>query len=209
LAFPITFASEGEESTALVPGDLRDQVGGRPEPIDAKPLGVPRSNQGSVPDEPGTEKRRRLDIRVAGWEREAEPLVGHRVLRVASVELISGKANPIAEIFPAGPAIAALSTSPSQPRYADALPHCEPIHAVPSGSHRAYDFMTQDQRQLGLGKITVDYVQIGTADAAGVHSEQELARPRPGVRQSPKPERLSLGFELHRAHARNLAPCRG
>ena len=42
----------------------------------------------------------------------------------------------------------------------------------------ADDLVAENERQLRVGELAVDDVQVGAADAAGAHAEQHLARAR-------------------------------
>ena len=66
--------------------------------------------------------------------------------------------------------------------------------------------MPQDERQLRLGELSVDDVQIGAADPAGAHLDQHLAGPGLQVGQVGDLKRLALPLEHHRAHGLTLAP---
>ena len=50
----------------------------------------------------------------------------------------------------------------------------------------ADDLVSRDERQLRVGKLTVDDVQVGPAHSAGAHLEQHLARPRSGSGPPPR-----------------------
>ena len=64
-----------------------DDVRGRAEAVEPEPLGVARQPQRPVADQPAAQQRRGLRVRVAVRQREAEALVGDRLLRVAAVDV--------------------------------------------------------------------------------------------------------------------------
>ena len=181
----------------------------RAEPVEAEPLGVARQAQRPEADQAGAEQRRRLEIRVAVGNREAEALVGDRVLRVAAVERVAGEARVVAEVLAPRPAVAARAAGPAQPRHADPLARREARRRPGRRRDRADDLVAQHQRQLRLGQLAVDDVQVGAADAAGAHLERDL--PGPGLRLG------ELGFlqrqadagEEHGAHLRRTLVAQG
>ena len=157
--------------------DLGDDVRGRAEPVEAEALRVAGQPQRAVADQSRAEERRGLQIRITLREREAEALVGDRVLRVAAVAVVAGEARPVAEVLASARAVAAVAVRPAEPRNADAVAAREAL-AVARGTRD--DLMAEHERQLRLGQLAVGDVQVGSADAAGCDLEQQLARGRRG-----------------------------
>jgi hypothetical protein len=62
------------------------------------------------------------------------------------------------------------------------------------------DLMAEYERQLRVGQLTVDDVEIGTADAAGCHPDEHLARRRVRHRKIPVVERTPWSSKHERAH---------
>jgi hypothetical protein len=58
----------------------------------------------------------------------------------------------------------------------------------------------RDERELGVEKLAVHDVQVGPADGAGVHAEEELTVFRSGGGELREPERLARCIEDHGAH---------
>ena len=114
-------AREREHPAPLVAGDLADDVRRGAEAVEAEALGVAGHPQGAVADEPRAQQRRGLEVRVAVGDREAEALVGDRVLGEAAVEVAAGEARAVAQVLAARAAVAARAAGPAQPRHADAL----------------------------------------------------------------------------------------
>ena len=187
-------AGEGEDAPPLRPRDLRDDVRGGPEAVEAEPLRVAREPERAVADQPGAEERRRLQVGVPVRDREAEALVGDRPFRVAAVEVVAGEARPLAEVLPPGAAVAALPARPAEPR------HAEPAAVL----GLADDLVAGNERQLRPGQLTVHDVQIRPADAAGAHPEEHLPRRGLGHRQLLLAERLARRMQHHRPHVRSL-----
>jgi hypothetical protein len=174
----------------------------RAEPIDPQTLCVTRGLQGAVADEAGTEQGRCVGISIirGRGKRETEAFVRHRQLGVAAVHLVTGKPGTITEVFPAAAAEGAVTIGPPEPGHADPLADLESPSAGACRSYCTHDFVAEDQRQSGMGEVAVAYVKIGTADAAGADSEENLPWSRGRIRQLARSERLAHGLENHRAH---------
>ena len=67
----------------------------------------------AVAYEAGAEERRRLGVRVALRDREAEALVGDGELGVAAVDVVAGEARVVAQVLAAGAAVAAAPARPA------------------------------------------------------------------------------------------------
>jgi transposase len=78
-----------------------------------------------------------------------------------------------------------------EPRDADAAAHGKAFDARPAGQHTRHDFVTWDQRQLGLAELAVDHVQVDAADCAGHDARQDLARPRGALGRRAANKRLA------------------
>ena len=65
--------------------------------------------------------------------------------------------------------------------------------------------MAGDQRQLRLGELAVDDVQIGATDSAGADPDEDLSGPRRGIRDLRPSQRSPRLVEHHRAHDRIIA----
>lgn len=94
----------------------------------------------------------------------------------------------------------------TKPGHADAIAEGQLFHA---GSHLvddADDFMTGNERQLGVSKVALHDMQIRTADGAGAHPDADFSRAQRGFRHVPQGEGLIGLFEKHGAH--KAAPSR-
>ena len=58
----------------------------------------------------------------------------------------------------------------AKPRHTQATPDFGLVCSNPNGIHYPDDFMARNKRQFRIGQISVDHVQIGTADRAGFDS---------------------------------------
>ena len=201
LAGRVAGAREGEDLAALGAGDLRDDVGRGAEAVEPEPLGpVAGGDQGAVADEAGAEERRGVGGAQAGREGEAVALVGHGVLGVAAVEVVAGEACVGAEVLAARPAEAAGAAGPPQPGNADPRAGVEARDVGAEGDDFAHDLMAEHERELGVGQLAVDDVQVGAAHAARRDPQQHLVRSGNGHRQARFAQRPPRGVEEHRAH---------
>jgi len=157
----------------------------------AELLCVAREAKRPVADQPGAEERRGLDVRVPLRDREAEARVGDRVLGVAAVEVVAGEARSVAEVLPAAQAVAALAARPAEPRDADA----------PAGRLvDADDLVAGHERQLRVGQLAVDDVQVGAADPAGADADEQLAGLGLRLGELGRLEPRALRSQDHRPH---------
>jgi hypothetical protein len=60
--------------------------------------------------------------------------------------------------------------------------------------------VAEDERQLRARQLSVDDVEIGPADPAGGHVQEDLAGLRLRLRDLLEPQRLTDRVEHHRAH---------
>ena len=179
-----------------MPSDLGDDVRGGPEAVEPEPLCVPGEVERAVADQAGAEERRGLLVRVAGREREAVARVRDRLLRIAAVDVVAGEARVVAEILLSGAAVAAFAVRPREPRNADARAFALAL------DHGADDLVAEDERQLRVGELAVSDVQIGAANAAGVHAQAHLSGAELGPRQVSSAQRRARRIEHHRPHVR-------
>ena len=196
---------EGEHTPPFVDRQLRDDVGGGAEPVEAEDLAVAGCPQSAVADQPRTEERRKLLVGGPIRKRQAVARVGDGLLGVASVERVAGEARPVAQILAPGPAVAARAAGPTQPRNADPRAH----RKIVTFDDGADDLVAEDEGQLRVGQLAVANVEIGPADAAGTDADPHLARPKLRAPDLGFPELRSRCIEQHRPHGRMLTRARG
>jgi hypothetical protein len=184
----IARAREREDPPPLPHRDLADDVRGRAEPVEPEPLRVAAHPQGAVADQPCAQQGRGLQIGVAVGDRQAEALVGDGVVGEAAVDVASGEARPHAEVLAAAAAVGALAAGPAEPRHPDAT--------VFARDH-ADDLMAEHARRRDV-ELAVEQVQIGAADAARPHLEQQLAQAGLRYRTLDEPQRAPGRLEHHR-----------
>src|SRR5581483_419049 len=172
LRLSISGTGEGIDLPPLVQRRLGHDVGSRAEAVEPQTSGITSELQRAIADEAGAQERRGLQIGIAGWQREAESRVGDGVLGVAAVDVISGEAGAVAQVLAIGKAEAAVSAGPAQPGNAYAIADREAAHAMADLGHLPGDLMAQYQRQLRIGQLAVEDVEVGAAHGAGPSSYQ-------------------------------------
>ncbi len=196
---------EGEHPASFVDRQLRDDVSGGSEPVEAEDLAVAGCPQSAVADQPRAEKRRKLLVGGAIGKRQAVARVGDDLLRVASVERVAREARSVAQILAPGPAVTAGAARPAQPRDADPQAGRE-LAALEDGAH---DLVTEDEGQLRVEQLAVADVEIGPADPAGADTDSHLARTKLRAPDLGFPELRSRCVQKHRPHGRMLTRARG
>ena len=201
----VSGACECEDPSALVERDLADDVRRGSEAVQAESLGVAGHSQRPVADQARAEERSGLEIRIAVGNRRAEALVGDGELRVAAVQRVTREARVVAEVLAAGSAVTAVAVGPPEPGDADAVALREALGPLAGLLHRPDDLVTEDERELRIGQLPVDDVQVGAADAAGVHGDEDLTGARLGVGVVGLAQRFPRGVEDERTHVTEIA----
>jgi hypothetical protein len=158
----------------------------------------------AVADKAGAEQRRGVNGVVKIRQRETEPLVGDRELRVSALPRVAGKARLHAEVLRSGAAVRAHAARPAKPRDTDAGSLREAISTTSAPNNPPDDLVARHQRQRRIGQLAVDQVQIGAADRTSLDAQQYFAWPRRRLRPDGEAERLSRSFQDHRAHGDRL-----
>ena len=178
---------------------LGDDVGRRAEAVEAESLAVSCQAERPVADQPSAEQRCGLEAGVALRHWHAEALVRHRQRRVAAVAVVPRKASPIAKVLATRAAVAALPARPAEPGDPDSGTLLEPLSAC---DHAPDDLVAQHERELGLGQLAVDDVQVGPAYAAGGNRDEHLTGTGLRIREMCLVEGSPRGVQDHGAHRR-------
>ena len=179
---------------------LDQKVRGRSEPVEAEPLGVPGHAQGPVTDEPRTEQRRGLEVRVVRGDREAEPRVRDAVFREPAIDLVAGVAGAVAEIFSSRQAVTAFSAAPAEPGNTDAVTRAKRARTRAEAFDHPHDLVAGHQGQLRFFELAIHDVKIGATDSAGLDPQEHLSGPGSRIGDLGQPERLAGLFEQHGLH---------
>src|SRR5690606_24004656 len=141
----VAVAGERIDAPPLPGRDLGEDVRGVAETVEAETLCIPGHRQRAVADQARAQQRRRLSIRVACRQREAEALVDHDELGVAAGALVAGELGAVAQVLAAAPAVAAFAAGVAEPGDTDALADAQraagrrtdhPADDLVSGHHR-------------------------------------------------------------------------
>ena len=136
-------------------------------------------------------------------QREAEPLIGDRKIRVPAVHVVPGEPGLFAEILATLPAEAAGTVGPAQPRHPDPVAGRESIRCRPVTDDPADDLVTRDQRQFRMIEFTIEDVELGSADPAGGYTDQYLSRAWLRNGNFPRRKASGLLFQDHGAQTRS------
>jgi hypothetical protein len=140
----VSVPGKRENSSALVARNLRDNVGGAPESIDAEVLRDTSFTQTPVANEPCTHEGSHRGIRIGRGQEKTEPLVCDHEIGKPAVKSVAREPGVLAEILVAGPAIAAFSTRPSQPGNANPVADLETPRRRSTQGDMAHHFVAED-----------------------------------------------------------------
>src|SRR5206468_7934188 len=117
----------------------------------------------------------RVDVAVRIGQLERVPGVDDGVVGIAAVRVIADKPRVRAQIFVPALALCALAARVTEPRHADAIADLEAGDAVADLIDDTDNLVAGDQRDLGVGQLAVDDVEIGPADSARADLDEQLA----------------------------------
>jgi hypothetical protein len=197
----IAWARERVHVTPLPPANLRNDVGRGTEAIEADAAPLAGFLQRPPADEASTHQRRCSNrIGIAG---KSKGVVGisHSVGSEAAVACIAGENRAVAEVLLARRAIATIAARTAEPRDADAPARRQRGHTIAYRLDDAHDLVPRDQRQTGLGQVTINDMQIGSANRAGLDADPNLSRPRKLLGPRFGYERPANGSQHHCSHS--------
>ena len=133
-------------------------------------------------DYPRAQKRRGCLVTEAVGYRVGEILAHDHELGIAAVVIVTGEPRAGAEIFAAAAAIRALAAGLAQPRDADARASGGKTRASGAASLDRADYLVAgDDSRMARREVALSYVKVGAANAAGLDTDENLARPGFGV----------------------------
>jgi hypothetical protein len=106
---------------------------------------------------------------------KAEIGSGDDMLGIAAIARVPRELRRIAQIFLMRSAELTGAAASAEPRQPDAVADRESVDADPAGDHASDDFVAGYDRQALRRQFAIDYVQIGTADAAGADTQNHFA----------------------------------
>src|SRR5271169_4031517 len=93
-----------------------------------------------------------------------------------------------------------MAASAAQPGNADAIAQGERADPRSKRLDPAHDLVARNDRQLGMGKLAVDDMQIGSANAASLDLDQDLSRAWLWIRQLLETQRGPRSVKNHGLH---------
>ena len=132
------------------------------------------------------------------------------ILGVAAVGVPAGGAEIGAEVLVAGSRQTRSAAGGMDPGHPDPLARRQAARPLAAGRHPADHLVAEDDRQARRGRPPLDLVQLGVADAAGGHADEDLSGAGNGLGQLGRlqgarvvPE-LSEAAKDHRSHRGGL-----
>ncbi len=190
---------ESEHAPPLPAADLGNDVRRSAEAIDADGPPVPGHFERAPADEAGAKQRRGPNrVEVIG-QREDKRRLGDRMGGVAAVAGITGEERMIAKVLAPASAIGAGPIGMAEPGHTDPRAKLE-VDAFARRLDAADNLVPRHDRQLGIGQLAVNDMQVGAAYAAGFDPNPNL--PRSGRRIGPLLHRQPFAGppEDHGAH---------
>ena len=94
----------------------------------------------------------------------------------------------------------------AEPGNADPVADREPADALAQCVNDTDDLVARDERQLRIGEIAVNHVQVGPADGAGFDPQSDLTRSRDRIGPILQDQLRPRSLKHHRAHRRPDLP---
>jgi hypothetical protein len=171
------------------------------ETIDTKSARISGFAIGTITDQSPTKQRRNLDIIVTVRQMKTESCIGDSEFRITTINGVTGKARPVAQIFPVRSTISAVAVGPTKPRNANTIADFKlRINPLVHIFHVTNDLMPGYQRQFGFGQLAIDHVKISAAHRARSNSHQQLSPSRSRFLHFAELERLLRLIQNHCAH---------
>jgi len=106
--------------------------------------------------------------------RVSEVFVYHHVFGIPAINVEAGKLGAIAEVFLAGPAIAAGAIGAEEPRHSDPISLTELEGARTAGFDHSDDLMAGDERKFRKLQLAFNRVQVSVTDSAATDGHTNL-----------------------------------
>ena len=160
-----------------------------------------REPQGAESDDPGAEKRSRVQVGEA-FRKPIDEVFGRQgVFGVAAVYCIAGEGRVFTEILLAGPAVFADAAGTVQPRNSDAVADAQKAGLAADRFDNPHDLMARDHGRFTRRQLALDDVQVGAADTAGGDADEHLIALGRGAREFLKYKRPALDRRGRRQQA--------
>ena len=167
---------------ALRQRDLRGQVSGSAEAVDAQPAARRDAGQLQRPvaDDAGAQQGRGLLVLQLIRQRVDERGIRHAVVGIPTVHVPARERRIEAQVLLSPAAEPAGSVSPAEPRDADALTASQSGHVTADGIDDPHDLVTRHDPMPPWGKVALREMEIRAADAADGHRDANLIGGRLG-----------------------------
>src|ERR1700730_17640886 len=180
--------------------DLPDQTSSVAKTINSNAMRLTGFTIRAIAEHSGAKQRRNIDIVIFGRQTKTKSCVGNGELGVTAVDVVAGEAGVVAKILSGRSTINGFAIRPAQPRNPDAVTDRKIFDALASLLDAPDNLMSQNQRQLRVGQLAINNVQIGPANGAGVNPDKQLACLPLWFRHIVQHERFSRFLQNHRAH---------
>ena len=143
--------AEDVNLASLMTCKLQDDMRGRSETVQAKPVTSSRATQlkGTIANHAGAKQGCSMGIVECGRKRVREIFVHRHVLCIAAVGVQACELGAIAEIFAAHPAVGTGAVRAEETRYTDAIALAELESAGAPRLDDANDLVSRDERKPG------------------------------------------------------------
>ena len=137
-----------------------------------------RSLKRSIANDSRAKQRRGLQIAKYLRNQVRKILANHRILRVTSIRVPAAEPGELAKIFPPARTIFTFSAGRSQPCDTHALADLQAPATLAQFFHDPHGLMSRHDKFFMLRQLSFDHVQIGPADRAAAHLQQNFTRGR-------------------------------
>ncbi len=170
-------ARRSVDGCAPVPRHLNRHVRGRAEPVEAEAPALldAGETQAAEADNAGAEQRGRVLIGEAIGNGVDEIFGCDDIFGVAAIDGVAGEFRMVAEILGARAAIAADAVGAMQPGNSNARAKREASSAGTELLDHADDLVPWNDGRLARRQFAFDDVQVGAANAAEAHADENLA----------------------------------
>src|SRR5262249_22924806 len=132
---------------------------------------------------------------------EGVSTVCDRILGVAAVDLVAGESSIRTQILTSAAAVPTDAVRVAKPRDPDSIADGMITHLGANALHAADNLMPGHDRNLWIGQLAIDNVEIGATDAARLYLHENLGRAGRRDLSIDSLQRASAGTEKrHGAH---------
>jgi hypothetical protein len=202
----VGFAAGGDVDLAVpVAQDVDGERGGGAEAEEADALSRLSAGDAKAAkaDDAGAEEGSDVGVIEGVGEWVGEVGADEDVFGIAAVDGVAGEDGVVAEVFFAAAAEGAGAVGSADPGDADA--HVVGAIRGGAGDDLADDLMAEDERPVEEAEVALGDVEVGAADSAGKHAEEDMALGEDGDGDFFQLKRLVDGVEDGCSHRDHLA----